>query len=76
MYDGAILTVVSVYLAIRFALQPRPSVRAKLAVAGLEVTSFLVPWLIPAILMQLTAGLWVLLHLKATGPAGSSIRLR
>lgn len=68
MAYGAILTVASVMLAIRYAFVGRASARSKLIVGGIALASFLIPWRIGTILTQLVVSLYVLLYLKAFPP--------
>lgn len=64
MNYGIILTIASVLLVIRFALVPEASLTAKLTVAAVEATSFLVPWVVVATLARLIVSLYVLMYLR------------
>ena len=63
---GAILTFACLILTIRFLFVTNASPRSKYIVAGIAVTSLLIPWQIMAVLAQLVDSLFVLLYLKAS----------
>ena len=65
-----VLTLACVVLAFRHVIDPTASVRSRLIVAALTVTSFLLPdrqlaWYITAIVLQLGVSLGVLLRRAA-----------
>ena len=65
MAYGIVLTLACPILAIRFAYVERASARAKLIVAAVAFGSFLMPWGLAMVVVQLAISLFVLLYLAA-----------
>jgi len=72
MAYGVILSVACLLLTIRFAFVGRASLRSKCIVGGMALGSFLIPWPVGALLVQLAVSLYVLLYFKAFPPGDRS----
>lgn len=62
---SAILFIACPILALRYAFIGHASLRSKWIVAGIALASFVLPWRILSIGLQLAVSLFVLLYLKA-----------
>jgi len=60
-----VLPIVCPILAVRFAFETQVSVRFRCIVGGIAIASFLSPWYIVRVLLQLADSVFVLLYLKS-----------